>query len=525
MLAGAIKRAIQSIREYTSGISFSGTVSNVPGKVRTVTAILSHAGALTRSLLLAIRNYSGALSSSGTISRSIEAIRNYSSSLSFSGAISTGVSQRFLTRSISGAMSFFGNLYRGWLIGKISHLSSFLRTYTGGVSFSGALSYLEATVNAKTITSALSFVGTIASDLLKSGVYGGTISASGIVSNAYELLRTYAGELNFAGAYSHLATLFGRTYSGAVSFAGSAYKNLPRTYTSALTFAGAVSRAPILSLRTYAGALSFAGSALRASILSRLKSGALSFSGVVSGVLDDVYYWVGKTGDLNFSGAISVGTGRIIDTLSASLEIYGRITTIDIVLDRITAATITPAGTALRNLVTARSTISSGISFSGAMSRIFTRDKTKSGTLTLAGAISGVTSGLWHYTASGALSFAATVSNAYDLLRTYTGTLNFAGNYIRSLVQAARHDTGALSFAGSAIGLFFDADWKSGVLSFTSALSRRVFPLERACDSGLSFGGTISRYSVVNRASAGALSFSAIFKKEKEKLYLGPPNP
>jgi len=97
---------------------------------------------------------------------------------------------------------------------------------------------------------------------------------------------------------------------------------------------------------------------------------------------------------------------------------------------------------------------------------------------------------------------------------------------ISRLINAFRTKDGGLSFAGvvSVVG-FVESDWRLGNLSFAGNYLRTIFTGIPARGGNLVLAGALSRSVSVARTPAGVLEFAGEFKKIRELLYLGPPNP
>ena len=463
LMTGAIQRLINSIRStIQSGVSFAGDLSHdlVYQYSRTLAGLISFAGKLSRKVPL-----------SGEVIRKLDIKRTVSSGISFAGTALTGAGQYF-TKTISGALSAAGSIL-----------------------------YNEIYQNAK------SSIATF----------------SGAVSRLQEFLRTKSGSLNFSGATIRLNAILTKSYDGVIDFNGAVYRGIYKTLTSALSFSGSATISLVQRIYTASGAKNIS----RFVDAVRSKSGSLSLSGFLSSVVDineQLFYYVGKAGTLTLSGAIQGIKNLIGETNSGTLEIYGRITIIDAIIDRLTDASISPIGVILHHLSTSRAKISSAISLSGVLLRINDLSKSAIGNaVSVTGAISYLVSGNRFYTAVSGISFSGAISNIFEFLRTKAGALNLAGT-VSNIYNLSRTKAGGLSLSGLVSSLFFDADWRNGALSFSGIANRYSLVEVPTQSSAMTFGGGVSGEKTINRIQTGVIDFSKTFLKTRETLYLGPPN-
>jgi hypothetical protein len=488
-------------------------------------------GAIKRLFVLVRPTISGVLTTAGTITRKIITSRAVRTGVAtFAGETSYVVTDfpDIFARTVSGLISFAGRTIRrvplsGWLI-RTLNLS---RAVSSGLAMAGTVINGAGSFHVRTITGAIFTAGQYAGSKLSKATKVSALPFMGAAKRIFSVSRTYAGIISNSGVVTWTGSLSTKTYTGAITFSSRLLKQLFKTYTGGISFAGAVSRSSVRAFYTTTGALSSAGAVVRASVLARTKSGALSFSNTLSGVLSSAaeFYWKGVGGVVSITGTATGSLNTIADTLSGSLEIYGRITIIDAILKRISAASITPAGSFVRSLITNRTTRVGSLSLSGIAIVLYgiTRNL-QNNAVSFAGDLTVAVSNLRFYTATGIVSFAGSVSSAYRLLRTYTGGVSFSGAVTDKAYELLRIYTGQVSFAGAVSSLFRDRDTRFGYLNFIGSVTR-YFTIEHIVqESSLAFAGGISKAVMTTRSISGSMGLIKGLGKSRETLYMGPPN-
>ena len=527
-ITGAISRLLASIRTYAGALSLAGALTAVYTAVYSVTksGAVTIAGGISHMLQM-LRTYTASITPAGSISRALQSIRAYTGGITPAGARTRLVNTT--RRTLRGFIDFKGTRYIGnFLRGAVSRTFNLFRTIGGTLTTAGEVLAVHGATHTKTVSSALTLAGAHAWDLFAApGVRASILALQATISRAHSFFRTYAAVLTFTGISTRTNSILGRTYGGTVSFAGNIWKMVTNIQAGVLSFAGDVTASGIFKIRTYTGALSFAGTAIVSKIMGRLQSAALTFSGVVTRSAAGKYWPTARAGILTINGALIAAFGIAKGPYSGTLEVFGRITRIDAILDRLSAATITPAGARLRGLITTRSIRAGALSFLGVSSRWISVPEIKAGVLSFAGDTSKAAITAWHYTATGALSFTGAVTRLHVFLRTYAGGITPAGAYSRA-IEAARTRTGEITFSSMLDHLFFSADWRAGVLTPAGVFVRSLITMRTPIPATLTMTGshTHDHPTLVYRTKAGRLSFTAEARKRiKEVLYLGPPNP
>ena len=463
----------------------------------------------------------------GAANRLLKSIRSYTSALSFSSQTTFATTKRFLTASTSGVLTFTGALFKGWLYGTVRRILSMFRTTTGVLNMTGEhIQNLGQYFSVKR-ESFVHFAGVVSTFTANIASKGGIISAgSGIVSKVISVLRTYPGALNLSGIVQRTIGTVAKSYGGTISFASNTYKAIVRVaYPGVLSFTSGLTW---LVNYLVVAALTTAGEASRLLNLFRTYSSSLSFSSVVDGVfgVTQFFYTVTKTGALTFTKTLLASQGLYVGPYTGALTVIGRITIIDAILNRFDGAAITPSGILNRLWETARDKRTGSILMSGILTASLRQTKnTYTSALSFVSDLTVSLPGEWHSYPDGDLTFAGVYTRLIDVTKTYISELDLAGTISR-LINAFRTKDGGLSFAGvvSVVG-FVESDWRLGNLSFAGNYLRTIFTGIPARGGNLVLAGALSRSVSVARTPAGVLEFAGEFKKIREFLYLGPPNP
>jgi hypothetical protein len=339
-------------------------------------------------------------------------------------------------------------------------------------------------------------------------------------TKGYEFGTNKLGNL-FLTAQLTAQANYARLKDGAISFSGTVTRagtSLLSYISSSIFTPSGIARRTIRVTHDYASALSLVGQVI--SNRFQLYDGSLDLSGAVTRIVSKLRT---VTGAISTAGTYLYSSPRATFVLSGSLAIYGRLTYIDIILRRFTAAVISPVGTLARRLKMIRAK-SGTVSFSGSFLRRVNKPKLYAGGLSFAGAVTTGTITGWNYSVDAVLSFAGAVSRLIEKFRTYTGNLTLSGVYSR-VIQLWLSITGAITFAGSVIAAYVSADWKRGYLTFSGALSTSFGFNRLAYASELNISGTVTRTLNLNRCYSGQVDHSGQKDKYKDILYFGPPNP
>jgi hypothetical protein len=513
----------------SSAVDLAGAVSNAYTLARTYAGAISLDNLLSRAMELS-RLRQGAMAIAGAISRLIDITHRKTGALSLSGAL-TWYSYEF-TPLLQGVLSFASRVWRETpLYGFVYRQVEAYRASGAGLSLEGSISYLLGEVSDYTFYKALTFSGSVSTYLVaRTRLQTGRIVSmgGGVPRLLKEFGRTKAGILVSSGRSIRTNAKLSHLYAGALNLAGEVYRATRLTYSGSLELIGSVSRSAKDSVYTASSAMTLAGSALRSSVIARSKSAAMTFSGLLEGVKTSIvdYFYRGYEGSLTLTGGIE----RLIEfsgtrfTLEASLSIYGRLTYIDAVLDRITAASVSPAGLVSWIVSTTRYVVTGDLELSGALGILRWFQKAGSGVVSFAGEVAGTTGGIWNYTTGGIIALSKAMSKALQSLRSYGGAVTSTGA-LSSMKDMTRSLAGAISFAGESIGYFFSGDWQSGVLSFAGVSSRYAVITRPAYASTLTVTGSLTRAVQAARAFTGAITpTSGAVERWKDILYYGPPN-
>jgi len=230
--SGFISRLLSKLRSYSGVVSIVGVCARgISLLSRIYSSSISLSGTAGR-LLSKFRMYSGTVSFGGIYSRGLSLFRGvYSGSLSLSGQLSNAISQRLITRIVSGIVSFAGQvsgiLYTG-TSGVLSLSGSFVRRLVlarekvSTLSISGSLSKqfscFERYVGYLSLNSILEFVktgGAAAISVLENGL----ISITGTSSRRVQLAMAYSGSTSFSAGYTHQSGFFRELFSGVHPYA------------------------------------------------------------------------------------------------------------------------------------------------------------------------------------------------------------------------------------------------------------------------------------------------------------------
>jgi hypothetical protein len=378
-----------------------------------------------------------------------------------------------------------------------------------------------------TLQGILSSSGTHAYWIIKNGVSTGLLLGSGILTSVKEFGRTQAGILAPAGLVKRSNAILTKLYDGSVSFSGNVFRGTYRTLSGSLASTGHIILAVISKRSHLSNLLTFSGSFYRNIITRATRSGILVLSGMVSGIKSAIgsSYWIGKTGVLAPTGLLTVLKGTATNVYGGVLGIIGRLTIIDIIMKRITAASITPSGIFLRKLVTNRTKITSSLTLTGILIYLKGIPNSFSGAISFVGTVTNdTTGGIWNYTANGVLAIAGVVSKLIDMLRSYTGTINPTG-IVRRVLDVFESKTGILSFAGQVLGITIGRNWRLGNLAFAGNVVPYWITMRPTKRSTLTVSGRLTRILVMARLRTGDVTFRNDLSKYKDMLYYGPPNP
>jgi hypothetical protein len=266
------------------------------------------------------------------------------------------------------------------------------------------------------------------------------------------------------------------------------------------------------------------GSFIRRIVAARTRAGILSFAGQVEGVKTAIidFFYRGYAGTLTLTGSLSSVKNAADKSVSGALGLLGRITTMDIRLSRLSGASITPSGIVMWIAVTSSSAYRGTLTMLGSISRRASRFKAKSGTLTLAGSVTGTTGGIWNYFASGIITLAGSTSRLLAGIRIFSGVLTAAG-LITRLLSLARSKAGVLSFSGSVAGLYTSRDILLGYLNLSGTVTRIINALDLVTlSSSLSMSGALTVQHGFKRVKRGTLSFAGEQEAYKDALHYGP---
>lgn len=534
--AGAVQRLSQNIFSRTKDgvLSFAGSAQRLLQNLfsRTKNGVLSVTGLITR-LFESSKSTSGSIYPSGTYSYITTGIKQYAASylasISFSGAYSyvrVG-SQRLFNSATSGALSFIGNLYKGWLWGTVTRIVDRFKTISSTLSMVGNVISDRGQSYAVTLQGILSSSGTHAYWLIKNSVSTGLLLGGGILTNFKELGRTYTGVLTPTGLVKRSNAILTKLYAGSLAFSGNVFIGIYRTLSGSLSSTGHIILAVISKRSHLSNLLTFSGAFYRNIITRATRSGILILSGMVSGVKSAIgsSYWVGETGILSLTGLLTGLKEKADNVYGGVLGIIGRVTIIDIIMKRITAASITPSGILLRKLVTNRTKITSSLSLTGILTYLKRIPNSFSGAISFVGTVTNdTTGGIWNYTANGVLAIAGAVSRIIGMLRLHTGAISPTG-IIKRTLDVFESKTGILSFAGQVLGLATGGNWRLGNLAFAGKVSPYWVTLRPTQRSSLTVSGRLTRILVMARLRTGDITCTGIFSKYKDILYYGPPNP
>lgn len=306
------------------------------------------------------------------------------------------------------------------------------------------------------------------------------------------------------GLVTRLLNLF-RTKAGALSLAGSvAYSVLGQTvYSGVLSIAGIVRRL-LVAARTKAGALSLAGSSLRRIVAARAKAGVISLAGQATGV---------KAG-------IVTGTSK---TVSGVLGLMGRISAMDIRLNRLSDAVLTFTGVARRVVASFGHIYQGTLTFAGSITKKRNSKRSNAGTLTISGDVTPGMDGAWHYSMMGILSLVGSVARSFFMAdRSLVGGFTPQGA-LTKIKEFTRQKTGAISFAGTVTGLYTSRDILLGYLTLSGVVTKVLNVLTRkTLSSSLGLSGSVTIVShAFARDTSGNLSFSGEQDAYKDVLYYG----
>jgi hypothetical protein len=398
--------------------------------------------------------------------------------------------------------------------------------------------------------------------------YAGTLTSSGTLGKLRNLLRTYSGALSFIGTVTNsvatVAQEYIRDYSSILYTSGDiilieVQRYLQNQLTQILSSSGSASRL-LLVFRNYASSVSFSGTVNKG--FDRIKDGALSFSGYVNKAIVKT-----KDGSLSFSGAYSRLLNNIARTRDGVIDFAGVVTSSiwtaagyandlssnlyisgDIILIQITrylqnqlSQVLSSSGAASR-LLSIKRNYTSSISFSSLLNKALL--KTKSGVLTISGAISYATSVSQRFFAegrTGTQSFIGSVSRSLSLSR-YTrgylppegkwdtsGILDFLGSVVASNKILTKTKDGVLSFAGTVTNLYTGGLVRTyeGAVNFGGVIAFiEIYLKGKLTDAVISFSGTVAgvifvtqRYTSIGTMQTPVGVVTRLFKITK--TYLG----
>jgi hypothetical protein len=466
-------------------------------------------GEITR-LINAIRRYASDLTHSGAVTRLLALIRNYLGDLSFSGLVD-GVKSSIpiLYNAGSDAFASFSGLV-SWVRSGAGR--AFSRTVSGSIAFSNRLFFKDIYGY---VTWIVNHARSKAGDLTMNGIV--------TIAEGFGYISSKFGNL-FLNATLTVHTNFARLKDGVQSFSGTAKRLagliLARTKTGSLNLTGKFKRT-IRVTHDYSGILGLIGSVL-SQILATLH-GEISSSGEPSYLLK---------AKRTLSSAVSF-IGGVFPTSPApnfdvfgSLNIYGRIITIDAILKRITDAAISPVGTFIRRIRIRRT--KSGILYSiGNIIKQWNKKETRDGITDFAGEISGVGPsevGIYNRSVTALLDFVGDILRILGLIRGYAGTLISSGALTR-IIECFRETTASFGFSGDLVSIATGANWRFGYLTSSGDVSPYYFLGRTSYGSVLTMSGTIERYLVKAKGLSGSLNFSQTIERYKDILYFGPPNP
>jgi hypothetical protein len=373
-------------------------------------------------------------------------------------------------RALNNLRNYAGALTSSGTLGKLRNL---LRFYEGVLSSVGTLTRLINNT-ARTYSGVIGFVGEVSGSIIRylTEQRGGTLDIAGVYSRCLSILRSLNATLTSSGASSRLLSI-GRRYSSTLTPSGIVNKALLKTKSGVLTISGAISYATSVSQRFFAegrtGTQSFIGSVSRSLSLSRYTRGYLPPEGKwdTSGILDFLGSVVAsnkiltktKDGVLSFAGTVTnLYTGGLVRTYEGAVNFGGVIAFIEIYLKgKLTDAVISFSGTVAGVIFVTQRYTSIGTMQTpvGVVTRLFKITKTYLGTLSLDGAISHLTSKFKDYAGSlslnsvleyvksggvaaisvledGILSLTGTSSRTIAIQKSYGGGPTFQSSYVRN---------------------------------------------------------------------------------------------
>ena len=503
-LGGILNKALEKIIPYVGELSFSGIYSRLAETTKT---------------------YFGELSFVGGI---YEYVINRAPVPKFRGAV-TYLLQRAWFYTSSGVLSFAKSLWKAFektYDGVLSFTKTLTRTieasrlYEGAISFGGEVVQPAIDFFERAVDGVLSLAGDISTILFNwSRLQESILSFSGLIRQRItEGWRTFTAILFPSGILSKILNL-NRTLTGVLTFAKAIYRATEQYYEGELTFSGDIFKA---LLKTTTRILSIAGSITRVIDVTKLYFGIISFSSTLLYDLKTATQsFITKTGILSFSKNLIGATGIIRDYLGA-VSFSGIITQLDMYLDRLTAAVLTPSGAFTRRLITTRTKRTGILSFVGILGYMVSLlgQKLYSGSLSFSRSISYSTEKInklfgsvlssitFQRTKSGILDLGGLASRSIPIKQYGTvGTQAFVGIFSR-LVGIFRLCQGVLDFSGAVSGLF-GTRFFSGTLSFGKTLTRYLETIRTAIVGNLTPSGISLRYSELIRPYEAALSFTS----------------
>lgn len=250
---GVIKKF--SPRTMASSLSFvTRLFHSIPTFVKSLTATLSFSGFLA-AIRIVLRTLTAVVSFIGVITKSPR--KTLTAATSFSGTFTKRGVKLFIA-----TLSFVGTF--------ITFRPGFQKALTATLSFSGSI----VKSISKSIVATLSFVGRMVKQIPR--LLTAALSFIGTFASVVPILKALSGTLSFAGNF--LAQRV-RLFTATLSFSGSITRRITRSFAATLSFVTKFVRARVAP--SFTAALSFSGLVTTIKGKAKLFSAALSFSGSV----------------------------------------------------------------------------------------------------------------------------------------------------------------------------------------------------------------------------------------------------
>lgn len=438
--SGAAGRVKQAARGAGGSLSPAGVAGRIKSAVRSLTGALSPAATVTLAKTVP-KSLAGALSPTGATTRVKFIAKALAGSLSPAATITT-IRLRF--KALAGALTF---------------------NTPSGTSFEwndGTAEWNDgtATWNSTALSRNYSF--------LVQYVRGGAITPAGVGTRLKFIGRSFTGALTPAGT---LVRSTSKTLSAALALAGVAARTISKTYIGSIAPTGVATTLKFVG-RSFAGAITPAGALTRSVLRTASLSGAVSPAGAAIRAVSVI-----RAGVIAPAGAIANFAAKI------------------------TSGTLTSSGSLARVVLRTKA-------LSGALSPSSTLVKStsilKQGILSLAGTLTG--SGAQTLNLSGALSPSGAVTQVRSYVRNLSGDLNMTG--VAALAASlVRSVAGALSPSGAITAIRVRAIALGGSIT-PSAVYTAARTAVKTLTADLTLTGTAVRTVVLTKL--GSLSFSGV---------------